>query len=313
MDEIRGRGLDPVLREAAERGTPLLGICIGMQVLFEESEEHGRHQGLGLLPGRVRRFEGALPVPHMGWNRLRRRSRTRCSTGWPTASHVYFVHSYFCDAPDDVVLAHLRLRPRLPGGGRPRQRARRAVPSREEPGRGPAHARQLRAPGRVRAEERRTRVIVVPAIDIRGGKVVRLKQGRLEDETVYGTAPADVARRWEAGGRARASTSWTSTPPSSRKPQRDVVAAVIAAVKIPVEVGGGLRVLENAHALSRARRRPRDLRHRGGGPARAWCRRRCGSGPRRWRSRSTPSNGKVAVAGWNEVTTVDAVDLAADA
>ena len=65
MDEIRKRGLVPVLREAAAKGTPLLGICIGMQVLFEESEEHGRHEGLGLLPGRVRRFDGRpARAPH---------------------------------------------------------------------------------------------------------------------------------------------------------------------------------------------------------------------------------------------------------
>jgi len=105
MDEIGKRNLVPVLREAAAKGTPLLGICIGMQVLFEESEEHGRHRGLGLLPGRVRRFDGALPVPHMGWNRLKRRRPSPLLDGFEDGSHVYFVHSYFCDAPDDVVVA----------------------------------------------------------------------------------------------------------------------------------------------------------------------------------------------------------------
>jgi glutamine amidotransferase len=105
MDEIRKRGLEPVLCEAAARGTPLLGICIGMQVLFEESEEHGRHRGLGLLPGRVRRFDGGLPVPHMGWNRLRKKRSHPLLDGFEDGSHVYFVHSYFCDAPEDVVIA----------------------------------------------------------------------------------------------------------------------------------------------------------------------------------------------------------------
>lgn len=113
MDEIRGRGLVDVLLEAARAGTPLLGICIGMQVLFEESEEHGRHAGLGLLPGRVRRFFGEpgdpraqeLPVPHMGWNRLWRRQPHTLLEGLPDGAHVYFVHSYFCDAPPEVVVA----------------------------------------------------------------------------------------------------------------------------------------------------------------------------------------------------------------
>jgi glutamine amidotransferase len=104
MDEIRARGLDLVLKEAAARGVPIFGICIGMQVLFEESEEHGRHVGLGLLPGRVRRFEGPLPVPHMGWNTLSFAPHPLFA-GLAPGSHVYFVHSYFCDAPAEVVLA----------------------------------------------------------------------------------------------------------------------------------------------------------------------------------------------------------------
>jgi imidazole glycerol-phosphate synthase subunit HisH len=105
MAEVERRGLVPVLREAVEKGKPLLGICVGMQLLFEESEEHGRHAGLGLLPGRVRRFEGELPVPHMGWNRLRARRAHPILDGVPDGAHVYFVHSYYCDAPDDVVVA----------------------------------------------------------------------------------------------------------------------------------------------------------------------------------------------------------------
>jgi glutamine amidotransferase len=105
MEEVEGRGLVPLLREAADRGKPLLGICIGMQLLFEESEEHGRHRGLGFLPGRVRRFEGDLPVPHMGWNEIHPRRPHPMLEGLAAGSYVYFVHSYYCDAPDDVVIA----------------------------------------------------------------------------------------------------------------------------------------------------------------------------------------------------------------
>jgi len=105
MAEVERRGLVPVLREAVLAGKPLLGICIGMQLLFEESEEHGRHRGLGFLPGRVRRFEGELPVPHMGWNALRARRAHPLVDAVPDGSYVYFVHSYYCDAPEEVVLA----------------------------------------------------------------------------------------------------------------------------------------------------------------------------------------------------------------
>jgi glutamine amidotransferase len=105
MDEVERRGLVPVLRETVAAGKPLLGICIGMQLLFEESEEHGLHRGLGFLPGRVRRFEGELPVPHMGWNALRAHQPHRLLEGVPDGSYVYFVHSYYCEAPEDVVVA----------------------------------------------------------------------------------------------------------------------------------------------------------------------------------------------------------------
>ncbi len=112
MDEIQRRGLADLLVRRAAAGTPLLGICIGMQVLFEESEEHGRHQGLRLLPGRVRRFFAEdeapappLPVPHMGWNRLRHRRQHPLLDGIAEGAHVYFVHSYYCDAPEELVLA----------------------------------------------------------------------------------------------------------------------------------------------------------------------------------------------------------------
>jgi len=105
MAEVERGGLVPVLREAVAAGKPLLGICIGMQLLFEESEEHGRHRGLGLLPGRVRRFEGGLPVPHMGWNVLRSRRPHAILERVPDGSYVYFVHSYYCDAPDEVLIA----------------------------------------------------------------------------------------------------------------------------------------------------------------------------------------------------------------
>jgi glutamine amidotransferase len=105
MHEIERRGLRAPLMDAARAGTPLLGICIGMQVLFEESEEHGRHAGLGLLPGRVRRFRTDLPVPHMGWNTLRSSRPHALLDGVAQGAYVYFVHSYFCDAPAEATLA----------------------------------------------------------------------------------------------------------------------------------------------------------------------------------------------------------------
>jgi glutamine amidotransferase len=99
------RLLAPVLRQA-ESGKPLLGICLGMQLLFDESEEMGQHRGLGLLPGHVRRFpEGELKVPHIGWNQLRSARQAPLVNGIEHGAYAYFVHSYYVapEEPSDVV------------------------------------------------------------------------------------------------------------------------------------------------------------------------------------------------------------------
>ena len=70
MQNLRNTGLEEVTKSYAASGKPLLGICLGMQLLFSESEEYGPHEGLGLLPGKVIRFKGDYKVPHMGWNKL---------------------------------------------------------------------------------------------------------------------------------------------------------------------------------------------------------------------------------------------------
>jgi glutamine amidotransferase len=106
----QGGFVAPLLQHVAA-GKPLLGICVGMQMLFDESEEFGRHQGLGLIPGKVVRFpagmvEGGerLKVPHMGWNNLEIRRPAPILQGVADRSFVYFVHSYYCAAerPEDV-------------------------------------------------------------------------------------------------------------------------------------------------------------------------------------------------------------------
>ena len=70
MKALKERGFDRLVKERVSEGTPLLGVCVGMQILFDESEEFGSTQGLGLLRGSVRRFRGELVVPHIGWNRI---------------------------------------------------------------------------------------------------------------------------------------------------------------------------------------------------------------------------------------------------
>ena len=105
MKALSERGFDRLVKEKVGEGTPLLGVCVGMQLLFEESEEFGATRGLGLLRGRVRRFSDELVVPHVGWNRVNERQSHALFTGVPHAAFFYFVHSYYCDPLDQSVVA----------------------------------------------------------------------------------------------------------------------------------------------------------------------------------------------------------------
>lgn len=106
MSGLRARGLEEPLHEIARRQIPLLGICVGMQALFEVGEELGQHAGLGLLRGRVTRFAESLPVkvPHTGWNEIEIQVRDPLFCGLGSGTYVYFNHSYYCqpETPSDV-------------------------------------------------------------------------------------------------------------------------------------------------------------------------------------------------------------------
>jgi len=108
MDNLRAAGLEASVRAAAASDKPFLGVCVGMQILFEESDEFGRVEGLGILRGRVRRFEPkdpALKVPHMGWNQLDVKRRAPHLEGIEDGTRVYFVHSYYVETPDASIIA----------------------------------------------------------------------------------------------------------------------------------------------------------------------------------------------------------------
>jgi glutamine amidotransferase len=105
---LRRAGFEQPLLQAAAGNIPLLGICVGMQLFFDGSEEMGRHRGLGLLPGEVVRFPGdmvepdgrPLKVPQIGWNRLEHDGRDPLLHDVPSGSYAYFVHSYYCSPSD---------------------------------------------------------------------------------------------------------------------------------------------------------------------------------------------------------------------
>jgi len=107
MQNLTRLGLVEPVRAAIAAGRPFLGICLGMQLLFDESEEFGPVRGLGVLPGRVVRFmpAPALKVPHMGWNSLRVARRVPQLAGIESGTSVYFVHSYYPVPADPGVIA----------------------------------------------------------------------------------------------------------------------------------------------------------------------------------------------------------------
>ena len=106
MNQLKKYELDRVIRAVAEKGMPLLGICLGLQLFFEGSEENDGVEGLGLLRGRIVRFheEHGLKIPHIGWNSLKLQNDGRLFRGIPDASYVYFVHSYYLQAQEEHIV-----------------------------------------------------------------------------------------------------------------------------------------------------------------------------------------------------------------
>jgi glutamine amidotransferase len=104
IDGLRSRGLDRAVFDTIERGIPFFGICVGLQLLFEESEEMGTHRGLGVLPGRVVRFPKHLTVPHMGWNQIEQRRSHPLLRGVPDGAFAYFAHSYHAVSDDESIV-----------------------------------------------------------------------------------------------------------------------------------------------------------------------------------------------------------------
>ncbi|HJD47930.1 MAG TPA: imidazole glycerol phosphate synthase subunit HisH [Candidatus Mediterraneibacter norfolkensis] len=106
MANLRRTGLDEVIRQAAGRGTPFLGICLGLQLLFERSDEAPGVEGLGILKGEILRIpdKEGLKIPHMGWNSLYLENNGRLFRGVKEGAYVYFVHSYYLKAAEESIV-----------------------------------------------------------------------------------------------------------------------------------------------------------------------------------------------------------------
>ena len=108
-EALRSTGLDRVVQEEAGKGKPLMGICLGMQMLFDRSYEYGEYEGLGLIPGEIVPMEGRipkdLPIPHIGWNELMLKQPSPLMKNTANGDDVYFVHSYYAETSAEYVIA----------------------------------------------------------------------------------------------------------------------------------------------------------------------------------------------------------------
>jgi glutamine amidotransferase len=100
MESLRKLGFDQLVLEAANAGKPIIGLCVGLQMMFEEGHEFGAHRGLGLLPGRVVKFPAGVRVPHVGWNQVEFKQSHPAFRDLPDGSFFYFVHSYYVEPAD---------------------------------------------------------------------------------------------------------------------------------------------------------------------------------------------------------------------
>ena len=247
-DALRSRELEAPVLDAVGSGRPFLGICVGMQMLFEASEEAPGARGLGVLPGVVRWLPPGVKRPQMQWNRvdvLDRRSDVRRARG----AAVVLLRALAPRRAGGSVARRRHVRLRRPGQRRVpgRQRLRHAVPPGEVSGRRARPARQLRD----RAGGGRLTTLY-PSIDLRDGKVVRLAQGDYAQETVYGDDPVAVAESFCAQGAPWMHVVDLDAARTGEPVNRDVVAAIVGAVggRAQVQAGGGVRTVDAAAALA---------------------------------------------------------------
>lgn len=102
---IRQKGFDSVIYEAADKNKPFMGICLGMQMVFDKSYEYGEYEGLGLIKGEIKLLPDNVKKPHIGWNNLDIKMRSPLFDGLPESPYVYFVHSYYLETDAPVISA----------------------------------------------------------------------------------------------------------------------------------------------------------------------------------------------------------------
>ena len=324
MEALRRSGLDRVVHEAVASGRPFIGICVGMQMLYEGSDESPGVAGLGVLPGRVRRLPAGVKRPQMQWNRLILDQPAHPMVqGLGPDPWVYFVHSYAPPDGSGVVATCEYGGTVVAAVARDRVWATQFHPEKSGPvglallrnfvaAVAAAEGRRGRHPGafgypavggrrgqpvaRTRAPPERT-VDLYPAIDLRGGRCVRLVEGDFARETAYSDDPVAVARAFQAAGARWIHVVDLDGARTGLPVNREVVGRIAAAVGAVRRPGPGRRRgSQRRRRRGAARRgcRPGRARHRGGGAARSWWPRSPAAGPEASPSASTTATVKCA-------------------
>ena len=247
MRRLAALGLIELLRERAQAGVPLLGICLGMQLLFDRSDEHEGAAGLGLLPGAVTRLDApGLKIPLIGWNTVTFSRASTLTDGLGAAVAFYHVHTFACRPVDerDVV-----------GRGEYGERFVSIVERGNVMG-VQFHPEKSSLDGlallRNFAGVACSRMIVYPAIDIRGGKAVRLTHGRFDAETVYHDDPLEAAQSWVEAGARFLHVIDLDGAKAGAPVSIDHLRRIVAGTGVPVQYGGGLRTVEAVREALRA-------------------------------------------------------------
>ncbi|MFH1612587.1 MAG: imidazole glycerol phosphate synthase subunit HisH [bacterium] len=105
MENLKKLKLDKAIYTAIEQNKPFLGICLGLQLLFTQTEEHGIHQGLNIIKGNVKKLPSTVKIPHMGWNQIKHQQSNKIFTNIPNDSYVYFVHSFYVEPEDKSIIS----------------------------------------------------------------------------------------------------------------------------------------------------------------------------------------------------------------
>ncbi len=225
MRELEVKGLDDVIKDLTQ---PFLGICVGMQILFEQSEEDPE-VGLSIIPGTVTRFSNRNPIPQMGWNAL--------EANGANLGYVYFVHSYYVPASSRYTVASTNYGEEIAAIIQQDNYVGMQFHPEKSGIVGMQLLEQFCTAGTMKVKP----FEIWPAIDIINGKCVRLTQGKFDEQTTYDTDPLMIAKQFDRDGVAGIHIVDLDAAKSGEPKNMNLIKQIANAISIPIEVGGGIR------------------------------------------------------------------------